>query len=72
MPPLNSLVALYLQPTKGRSAFFSIERYEIGRFQAESGKRKIWWRSSRGVDDPVKMRKHYTIWWYPLPEYDGY
>lgn len=72
MPPLNSLVALYLRPTNGRSALFRGECYVIGRFQAESGRRKVWWHSSRGVDDPVRMRKHYSIWWYPLPECDGY
>lgn len=72
MPPINALTVLYLRPTKGRSAFYWSERYEVGRFQVEEGKRKAWWLGSSGVRDPIKMRKHYDIWWCLLPEYDGF
>lgn len=69
MPPLNALTALCLRPPKNRSALYWSERYEVGRFQTEERQRKVWWHGSSGVRDPVKMRKHYDIWWYPLPEF---
>ncbi len=72
MPRPNTLTALYLQPVNTRQAFYSTERYEIGRFKTEDGKRKLWWHSSRGVNDPVRMRKHYDIWWCPVWEFDGF
>lgn len=71
MPPPNSLAVLYLQPVNTRSNFYACDRYETGRFQYDSGGRKLWWHSSRGVNDPVRMRKHYDIWWCPVPEFDG-
>lgn len=70
MPPLNSLAALYFQPVGEKPAFFRDAHYEIGYFKTESGRRKIWWHSLRGIDDPVKWRKHYDIWWRLIPECD--
>lgn len=74
MPPLNTLAALCLRPVNGRAVFYRSEQYEIGRFQRESDDRrgKVWWHSSRGVNDPARMRKHYDIWWCPIPNFDGF
>lgn len=55
MPPLNTLTALCLRPVNGRSTLYRSEQYDIGRFQAETGR-----------------RKHYDIWWCPVPEFDGF
>lgn len=71
MPPLNTLTALCLRPVNGRSTLYRSEQYDIGHFQAETGRRKLWWHGTRAASDPVRMRKHYDIWWCPVPEFDG-
>lgn len=72
MPAIGALVALRLTPTNGRATFYREERYEIGRFKTDEGSRKAWWvTTSASGRDPVKLRKHYDIWWCPVHEFDG-
>lgn len=71
MPPPDTLVVLYLRPIKN-SGFYDSEQYEIGCFKVGTGQRKLWWQSMRNVNDPVKMRRHYDIWWCAVPEFDGF
>ena len=34
--------------------------------------RKLWWHGTHSTQDPTRMKKHYVIWWCPVPEYDGF
>lgn len=73
-PPADMLVALYLDPTKGRSQYYKRIEYDIGCFKHDSleNSRKLWWHGTHSTQDPTRMKKHYTIWWCPVPEYDGF
>lgn len=65
-PDPDCLVALRLTPTvRGRQAtFYRDERYDIGKFKADpSTGRKLWWHGTHGCEDPVRLKKHYDIWW---------
>jgi hypothetical protein len=33
--------------------------------------RKAWMYSTRGVEDPARLKQKYDIWWCPVPEFDG-
>lgn len=71
-PKVESLVALKLVPKNGTATYYRNERFDIGRFKTESynpKSRKLWWHGARGVEDPVRLRKHYDIWWYPIQEF---
>lgn len=69
-PSANALVALHLISTNGRSAYY---KYDIGCFKSDSrsNSRKLWWHGVYSVQDPARMKKHYTIWWCPVTEFDG-
>lgn len=68
-PQVGALVALYLYPTTARGQFHQSQHYEIGRFTAPDGGRKVWWQNQRTVEDPLRMKKHYEIWWRYVPEF---
>ena len=68
-PCLGELVAIRMYPKNDRSTFYRSERYEIGRFEMDGG--KLWWKSSRSTEDPVKIKQHYDVWWCPIPAFDG-
>ena len=72
-PPADMLVALYLDPTNGRSTYYRHIEYDVGCFKPDSreNSRKLWWHGTHSTQDPTRMKKHYTIWWCPVPEYDG-
>lgn len=66
-PAEGQLTALLLKPTNDRATFYAKEKYDIGRFScdAQTG-RKLWWHGTHGCEDPVRLKKHYEIWWYPI------
>ena len=71
-PALGQLTALRLVDKRER--LYTKEAYDIGRFETDPrapGSRKLWWRDGNGGFDPVRMKKHYEIWWCPVPEFDG-
>lgn len=72
-PQPDTLVALRMVPTNCASTYswYRNERHDIGQFHAEDSQRKLWFRGSRGISDPVKMRKHFDIWWCYVPAFDG-
>lgn len=72
-PPADMLVALYLAPTNGRSTCYRRIEYDIGSFKPDSrdNSRKLWWHGTHSTQDPTRMKKHYTIWWCPVHEFDG-
>ena len=39
--------------------------------KTSQGSRKLWWHGTHGTQDPTRMKKHYTIWWCPVAEWDG-
>ena len=67
-PAPDALVALYLKPTTVRGQWYREEHYEIGRFKAPDGGRKLWWQDCRGTQDLVRMKRHYEIWWRYIQE----
>ncbi len=71
-PAAGELVALRLAPNNSRATFYKSERFEIGRFEFDRDGKKLWWRHSRGADDPIGLKRHYDIWWCRVPPYDGY
>lgn len=73
MPKPTELVALRLVPKNEAAKFYREERYDIGRFKPDSynpKSRKFWWHGTRGTNDPIRLRKHYDIWWCSINEYD--
>ena len=71
-PHPGQLVALRLAPTRSRAAFYSSERYDIGMFKADPNTgRKLWWHGARGCENPVRLKKHYDIWWCAVHEFDA-
>lgn len=72
-PAADVLVALYLNPTNGRSTCYRRIEYDIGCFKPDSrdNSQKLWWHGKRCVQDPTRMKNHYTIWWCPVTEFDG-
>lgn len=72
MPPVGALTVLRLIPKNGISAHYRTEQYEVGRFKIPDGGRKAWWcTTSASGRDPVRLRKHYEIWWCLVPDFDG-
>lgn len=72
-PAVDQLVALRMIPNNGSATFYKDAKYDIGKFQTETDKsRKLWWHGRCGSQDPVRMKKHYNIWWCPLPSFDSY
>lgn len=72
-PDVDQLVALRMLPNNGRATFYKDAEYDIGRFQTEVGKpRKLWWSGTHGTRDPVRMKKHYDIWWCPVQPFDSF
>lgn len=69
-PQQGALVSLYLVPTTVRSQFYRSQHYEIGRFKAMDGGRKVWWQNYRTTEDPIRMKKRYEIWWRYVPEFE--
>ena len=72
-PPLDTLVALRLVPL-GIDGMFDSGYYEAGYFSRDERNpksRKIWWFSRGSSHDPVRMKKHYDIWWCVIPQFDG-
>ncbi len=71
-PPADMLVALYMEPTNGRSRLYRGAEYDIGSFKPDSREntRKLWWHGTHGTEDPTRMKKHYAIWWQPVREFD--
>lgn len=71
-PAVGQLAALRLVPNNGRASLYSREKYDIGEFRRDPQTgRKLWWHGTRGCEDPVRLRKHYEIWWCPVHEFDG-
>lgn len=72
-PSADMLVALYLDPTNGRSRCYRGIEYDIGCFKPDSqpNSRKLWWHGTHGTQDPTHMKKHYMICWCPVEEYTG-
>ena len=72
-PEVEQLVALRMIPNNGSATFYKDAKYDIGKFQVETDKsRKLWWSGSHGTHDPVRMKKHYTIWWCPVHPFDSF
>lgn len=71
-PATGQLTALRLLPNIGRETLNPTEKYDIGRFcrDPQTG-RKVWWHGTHGREDPVRIKKHYDIWWCPVYEFDG-
>ena len=71
-PRDGELVALKLIPAGSRARSFDRTQYDIGFFRPDGMTKspKLWWLGAHGVDDPIRMKKHHDIWWYPLPD-DG-
>jgi hypothetical protein len=44
-------------------------RYDVGHLETDG--RKTWLRSTRGTEDPARLKRRYDIWWCPVPEFDG-
>ena len=66
-PEAGQLVALRMLPNNARAAFYKDAKYDIGKFQTETDRsRKLWWEGTGGTWDPVRMKKHYDIWWCPV------
>lgn len=71
-PAVGQLAALRLVPNNGRASLYAREKYDIGEFHRDPQTgRKLWWHGTRGCEDPVRLRKHYEIWWCPVHEFDG-
>ena len=72
-PDVDQLVVLRMLPSNGSAIFYKDAKYDIGKFQTESVKsRKLWWSGTSGTHDPVRMKKHYRIWWCPVPSFDSF
>lgn len=56
-PQESALVALYMQPTMARGQFHQSQHYEIGRFKAVDGGRKVWWQNYRTTRGPGSDEK---------------
>lgn len=70
-PAVDQLVALRMLPSNGSATFYKDAKYDIGKFQTETDKsRKLWWCGTCGTQDPVRMKKHYVIWWCPVYPFD--
>ena len=71
-PVADQLVALRMLPSNGRATFYKDAKYDIGKFQTGSNQsRKLWWQGTSGTWDPVKMKKHYCIWWCSVHPFDS-
>ena len=72
-PSVGQLVALRLAPINSDSPFYNADKYDIGRFahDAQTG-RKLWWHGTHGCHDPIRMKKHYEIWWCPVADFDAF
>ena len=67
-PPPSVLIALKLRDTTSCHS----EQFDIGQFQLDSTTgRKLWWHGTHGCQDPIRMKKHHTIWWATVPPFDG-
>lgn len=70
-PAPDQLVALRMVPNNGSATFYKDAKYDIGRFQTETArKRKLWWNGTCGTHDPARMKKHYDIWWCPVQPFN--
>lgn len=70
-PDVDQLVVLRMVPSNGSATFYKDVKYDIGKFQTETDKsRKLWWHGRCGTQDPTRMKKHYVIWWCPMPPFD--
>ena len=56
-PPADMLVALYLDPTNGRSTCYRRIEYDIGSFKPDSrdNSRKLWWHGTHSTQDPTQI-----------------
>lgn len=71
-PEAGQLVALRMLPNNGSATFYKDAKYDIGEFQTATEKgRKLWWCGTCGTQDPVRMKKHYVIWWCPVHPFDA-
>lgn len=70
-PKADQLVAIRLIPNNERPAFYYRDaKYDIGRFDTENEKsRKLWWHGTHGLQDPIKMKRHYCIWWCHVTDF---
>lgn len=72
-PAADQLVALRMIPKNGSATFYKDAKYDVGKFQTATDQgRKLWWHGTCGTQDPVRMKKHYHIWWCPLPQFDSF
>lgn len=70
-PAAGQLVALRMVPICPNATYHKNDMYDIGRFAADpSTGRKLWWHGTRGVQDPIKIRKYYAIWWCVVTDFD--
>jgi hypothetical protein len=70
-PDVDTLVALRIVPKDRRAAFAYGDGYDIGKFETDRGGKKLWFRHSHGVSDPVRMKKQCNVWWCYLAPFDG-
>lgn len=70
-PEIGALVALRMTPNNARATFYSSEEYQIGRFILDRNGKKLWRKHSHGTSDPVRIKKHYDIWWCYVDPFDG-
>lgn len=72
-PDADQLVVLRMLPNNASATFYKDAKYDVGKFQSESDKhRKLWWSGTCGTHDPVRMKKHYHIWWCPVQPFDSF
>lgn len=70
-PEPGQLVVLRMVPSNGSATFYKDARYDVGKFETDTSTgRKLWRHSDHGTRDPVKLKKHYHIWWCPLTPFD--
>lgn len=70
---MDTLVILRLVPL-GIDKMFDLGYYEAGYFRRDEKdpkSRKVWWYSKGSDHDPVRMKKHYDLWWCIAPVFDG-
>lgn len=70
-PQAEAITALRMEPKNGKATLYGSARYDIGYLKADSNEKKLWWHGSRGVDNPVRLKQHYDIWWCQVAEFDG-
>ena len=70
-PVPGQLVVMRMVPSNGSATFYKDARYDVGKFETDTSTgRKLWWHSNHGTRDPVKLKRHYHIWWCPVQPFD--